>query len=454
MRAVTGVIGPEDLVQKACLMAEDFPELELRPLPYAEETEVLTLFLEHLDIIDIAFFTGNWPYHYVVEHLGSQLTKPVVYVSSHTGSSLHKTLAQMLYHGIDIRHISVDTLPASEIREAYGEIGLAADDVHTLEITSAIPRERLVDFHLELWRKGKTRAAVTFMRTAYLALTGLGVPVFRCTPGIHATREALFRAVLEARALRMKAAQIAVGLCRLSDPPEQSTLPTSELNQMRLKLLQVLFDFARELAASVHPVQGNDFLLFTTRGALEQVTGSFRSLPVLQTIAEAIPVSVAFGFGVGTTAELSQKYATMALDLAVRQGDNCAFVCFDDGRQVGPIGHPRCLAYSIRAEPALAEACAKAHLKTATLNRLQGVLQRSRSDLTTATRLAVDLGVTPRNARRILERLSRAGLAEVVQTEQALRGRPSKVFRVELRPGGKSSPTSHPPVGAGITRPS
>lgn len=467
------MVGPHDMVERTCLMAGDFPELALVPLPYDEETEALSVLESHLDEIDIVFFTGNWPYHYVTERRGFPLPKPTVYVSSHAGSSLHKTLAQMAHRGVDIGRISVDTLSRSEIREAYGEIGLDPGGVHPFEITRAVPRRELVDFHLRLWQRGETRAAVTFLRTAFAALEEAGVPVFRCTPSTHAIREALLRAVLEARALRAKAAQIAVGLCRLADAanPVATVAPGrgaagrgtggdgrattrgmaagaasgSELSQARLKLLQILFDLAGDLAASVFPVQGHEFVLFTTRGALEQATASFRSLPILEVIRETLATPVSFGFGVGSTAQTSHRCATVALDLAIRHGGDCAFVCFDDGAQVGPLGRPDCLEYSRRAEPAVIDVANRAGLSSTTVNRLRAVLQRTRSDVVTARGLAAELGITPRNARRILQHLAQAGLATVVQVEQPPRGRPSLVYRLDI--GGRLSLRHSPPPG-------
>lgn len=460
------------MVNKTCLMAGDFPELRLVPLPYSEETEALTVLESHLQEIDIVFFTGNWPYHYVKEQRASPLPKPAVHVSSRAGSSLHKTLAQMAYRGLDITRISVDTLSPAEIREAYGDIGLDPSGVQIFEITRAVPRQELVDFHLGLWRRGKTTAAVTFLRTAFAVLEKAGMPVFRCTPSTHAIREALLRAVLEARALRAKAAQIAVGLCRLTDPPLLPATPppgeparhgdprgphdgprgrvaaaraTSQLSQARLKLLQILFDVSGELAASVFPVQGDEFVLFTTRGALEQVTASFTSLPLLQTIREAITIPVSFGFGVGSTAHISHRCATLALDLAIRHGGDCAFICFDDGGQVGPLGQSDCLDYSRRAEPAVVEIAARAGLSTTTINRLRAVMRRTRNDMLTARGLAVELGISPRNARRILQHLARAGLATVVQAEQPPRGRPGLVYHLDLG-GGLGFRHSQPPA--------
>jgi response regulator of citrate/malate metabolism len=74
----------------------------------------------------------------------------------------------------------------------------------------------------------------------------------------------------------------------------------------------------------------------------------------------------------------------------------------------------------------------RAGLSKATLERLQELVRASDDGLTTRS-VADHLGIQPRTARRVLNRLERAGLADATGTQLGTgSGRPLVVYRVHL----------------------
>lgn len=181
MRA--GVIGPHDIVAACVETGREYPEVEFIPLPYSLETEALDIFEKHKPAMDLFLFAGSWPYYQVLHLYGTRpMGVPVVTISPENGSTIYKNLARVMAAGKDPRCISLDTVPAEHVKHAYSQLGIPYDGVVYMELTSPIPRDTLIDFHLSHWKRRSTCCALTYIKSVYETLKQEGVPVFRGTP--------------------------------------------------------------------------------------------------------------------------------------------------------------------------------------------------------------------------------------------------------------------------------
>ena len=134
MLSRVAVVGPQDLVAEMIMDGTDFPELELIPLPYEKETEALDLVRANMHKVDVVVFTGPVPYLLTKGKIPPYL--PLVYVR-YSGAALYRVLFQILQQNQGtmnlIEHLSIDTLPASAVKETYEELGLNSSQVYVLD---------------------------------------------------------------------------------------------------------------------------------------------------------------------------------------------------------------------------------------------------------------------------------------------------------------------------------
>lgn len=432
MGQTIGVIGTPDLVMTMLEIAKDFPQHTFLDLHYEDETETVSIFRANVSRMQVCLFTGNWPYTKVREECKEEVNIPLIYISD-AGSAVHKTISKLLIEGVDVRRLSIDTITPEEAAESFGEIGLGLEGIHLMPFAGPIRRREFVSFHKSLWQAGKTAAAVTFLRTAYLELKRSGVRVYRCTPSNGALREAVVKAVLAAQAIETRTYQLVIGLVEMA--VGKSSDEVYKQQKKRAILFQTLLEFGEAAGISVVPMEGTRFGLFLTRGTLEEVTSRYSSFSKAPDIARACSEKVYFGFGVGHTAALCYAYAELALKYSKEAGEACAFVVSEDGRVVGPLGSHGGLDFrrSTVNKKVLNHAMLSG-LSISTIGKIESVLSRNSTSSITPEQLAIGLSISKRNARRILSKLCDAGLAEVSGLDQpGTRGRPQRVYELKLK---------------------
>ena len=433
MGQTIGVIGTPDLVRTVLEIARQFQGHTFLDLHYEDETETVSIFRANKDKMQVCLFTGNWPYAKVkAECQEREISIPLVYISD-AGSAVHKTISKLLIDGVDVRRLSIDTITPQEAAESFGEIGLSLDGLYLMPFAGPIRREEFVSFHKSLWKSGKTAAAITFLRTAYLELKQHGVPVYRCTPSTGALREAVVKAVLEAQAIETRSYQLVIGLTEMASG--RSSAEVYKNQRKRAVLFQSLLEFGEATGISVVPMEGTRFGLFMTRGTLEEVTSGYSSFDKASEITKACSEKVFIGFGVARTAALCYANAELALKYSREAGGGCAFVVSEEGRVIGPLASDGGLDFrrSTVDKKVLNQALASG-LSISTIGKVKSVLARNSTTLITPEQLALSLSISKRNSRRILAKLCAAGLAEVSGLDQpGTRGRPQRVYQINLK---------------------
>ncbi|MCX6030522.1 MAG: hypothetical protein NT169_14645 [Chloroflexi bacterium] len=431
-----GVIGPQDVVNAVLELAAEFPSLQLIPICYQREEETTSLAEQCQGRVDLIVFTGPVPYYIATYNL--KLRIPLFYVRP-VGANLLRALFDLTYHkDIDLRRVSIDTLSRKMVEETYAELNLPADQVFCKEYARPTVAGDLVPFHYSLWKEGKTSAALTCLRSACVELQALGVPAFWITPVKAAIRETLNLAVLEGKHLRSQAVQIVVGICSSDglDELAQRTGAEYEMRRINLALHDLLNNFGEQTHTWVQELDGNDFVLFMTRGVLEQTTQFYQHWPLLDLVRERLSTTISLGIGLGQTAYEAGKNARSALSLARQKGGDCVFVVGQDDTALGPFGRGHALEAVMRTQDARLIAAAKrAHLGIATVSKLDSLTKTLGRETVTTAEIAQRFNMTPRSARRLLSLLDQHGLAEVVGEEQLpSAGRPRMVYRIRLSP--------------------
>lgn len=447
----TAIIGPEYMVQKTLGLAGRFPSLRLKGYPYVdsykESTEILKAIHNEAEVV---LFTGPIPYHYVLNEIHPSV--PTLHVPYTTG---------WLYPGLtkireshDITRITIDAFPRFLVEEAYEEMGLPVERVLTKEYPGIVSKEELLDFHLGNYRKGKSTAALTSLRAAYVDLQRSGVPSAYAVPTASVIAETLEKVHLIGEAQRSKETQIVVGIIAIDDDGKLLRFSPYEAQRIRLAIQQNLLRYAEQIDGSLIPSGGNEHLFFTTRGLFTKSTNWCTAAPLVSEVKQTFDVTISIGVGMGITANQAANHARIALEKAREAGGNACYVLLENKQLFGPLGSDHATNYSLRhLEPEFIRLAEQTGMSSAALSRLLACHSNLGQDCFTAHELAPVLGVTVRSTHRLLIQLVAAGHARVVGEEKlATRGRPRQVFQLLILKGGseqqKTGATPDPNPGS------
>ncbi|GAA0934220.1 hypothetical protein GCM10009560_41120 [Nonomuraea longicatena] len=428
-RVAIGVVGPPDLVEQIMMIGADLPvagDWRLVGAPLAGEHETYEKFSKIADTIDVVLFSG--PLQYDLARQAGELPVPATFVPM-SGASLYAALLRgVLDDGIDPARVSIDSLPAADVEEAYGEIGVSTAGVHLSEYDHPESARGFAAFHEQLHRQGATTAALTTVRSVAKTLTAANVPVLRVLPTSSTLRLALNTAALLGTGSRLEESQIAIAVVELaaSARPSYSGPGNYWQQELRLSLHQSLLADARVMGATVAPRGENGYVVTATVGALAQATDGFRVAPFMDRIRSEAGVPVEVGIGLGGTARDADANALVAVDKARDAGAAAAYLVGGDGTVLAlPLRQRR----RQDTVPVVATKAAKL------LERLVAGLGDGPEALVVDAEIVADvLGVAPRSARRVLQSLAEEGLAwpmPPVKGSQA--GRPRQPYRL-VRP--------------------
>ena len=402
MGLTIGVIGPGDLVDDVAAICEEQPAVTALRFDYDHESRAPGLVEAHGSEVDGWLFTGIVPYQLARD--SEHLTRPAAFVD-YSGDTLLSALVRLQHDGHDITRLSIDTLPAADVTNAFRAAGLPTDGVRTLPYRPSLTSSALVAFH----RRNPAQLAITCLSSVHEELRD-ELTVLRLVPSTHSIRLALRQLLQAAEGQVTEDAQIALGLVEVADD-------------------EGLLREAAALGGTVAAYRAGVYLLVTTRGPLYEVTGGFTGLPMLARLATSQPV-VHIGLGMGRSAAEAENLARRALARARRTGDVAAVLSLRADTDIVLESGPQ----SRVAEPGLAVLSRRVGLSVATLEKLTAVSDAGGGEPLTTRQIAERLGVQQRTARRMLNRLERAGLAERTGNQSTgSSGRPLTLYSLTLR---------------------
>lgn len=427
-----GLFGAEDSLEILESVILTFPEFNCVSISYWHDDEIIEKLNRHREDVDMWLFSGQIPYGYAKKRFESD--QPMFYVPS-TGSSLYRVLLHIAYQrNIPFDRLSFDTFHPSELKQVFTESEIGLQSNYLKHYEEEISTEEVVQYHYQLWKEGKTLAAVTCLKNAQHALIEKGVPSFRVLPAHSAIISTLALIRQTHETLHFKDSQIAVQMIEFDSFSRltKDTFLTDDLHKIEIKMTEKLLDYAKKVDGSLKSAGPGRYIIFTTRGLLEEITKEFTVIPdhdVLRLVGEDAGTC---GIGIGQTAYEAERNAGIALLHAREHRGESWMVVFDDKTIVGPLGQPTQIHYG-GASKQLQSISAQTSLSVATLSKLQAILRKKGEAEMSAHDLAQYMNLTPRSARRILTGLEENGLAKVVAEETLHpRGRPRRIYQIKL----------------------
>lgn len=433
-----GVIGADRGVTNVLKVAADLPAVDVVPLAYRVEEQAGDLLAGAARRIDVALFCGPVPY--LLAHGAIPAGLPTTYIP-YDGSGLVKALFDFFrLPGEGPNAFSIDSVPRDVVMRGVQEVELADVEVVAISDGVLLPRDELVERHGELWRRGRIRAALTYMRSVQQALDSQGVPAIYVQPLASSIRIALERALLMTENRFNEAAQLVVMLARIVRSPAGGS---TQLQKLDLTAQSLLLDVGDEIGAALLPLGEGLYALYTTKAGLDQIPNwALGELPFLRRVSDVLGVDATVGIGFGGTSKEAQSNASRALALADEVPGAAAFAVLRDARVLGPLGAGSATAREARVhDPDLLAEARRVGVAPRSLAQVYAYL--ASFQVFDAEGLARLLGVSDRSARRTVSRLVAAGVVESAGEESVhRRGRPRQLYRLAPPPTVDANPLS------------
>lgn len=367
-------------------------------------------------LCDVLLFTGRVPFEIAQNQV--PLSATALYIR-YSALDLYRSLVIVaLNHGGRMPRMSVDTIDRETVLESFHEVGVRPpDDLYPLSDINVLKPDLdhvFTQFHREKYRQGLAELCVTCMTSVHDELRVEGIPVIRVRTTDSSVREALSRTAMAAQLQKSENSQVAA----LAIAPETS---------QSQKLMTIEKDLANALRGRV--IDDRDArVIVTTRGALERALRRPNTQKIWDALAE---VPAWLGAGYGDSVPEAERNALQSKTLAISTRHHQESL--PDG-SIRRMKDPSSKALQLRNLDSRRQDLLEASgLSQLTISRLQAALAAIGREHVTARELAVEYGVEPRSARRLLAALQRAGIADELGTHAAAgAGRPQLVYKINL----------------------
>ncbi|MBB4827030.1 hypothetical protein HNO89_004321 [Sporosarcina luteola] len=414
-------------------------QIEITPFVYENPIESPRLVKEAKGF-HVLLFTGPVPYYLsrqeIVEKNLPALFIPFdEYVISLT---LHHVRNE---RGALPQQLSFDIQEQQMIDNVFADMNLKTDSIYIKEYKDLIEKnptqfyEELVEFHRDLWLAGKIDLVITSINAVYEKLRLLQIPCSRMVMPEKNIIDTMHTGYTYGELNRSKKAQIAVGFISIKQYKEYIQERGKLAGQeVVLELHQLLLHFAKDMNASLHYLNNEQYLLFGTRGPIEAMAKQEEGLSILRKISEALPIKVGIGFGFGIDANDAEENAQIALAYAMEPADECnCYIVTDNKQVIGPI-EKQSKTFLLRSEDEYYLTLAtKTSLSVSNISKIIEFWEMRSHKGFTAGELADYLELSRRSSSRMLKKLADNGIAAVIGEEQPhAKGRPRSVYQLNL----------------------
>ncbi|MFK9093532.1 hypothetical protein [Bacillus salipaludis] len=430
MKPRAGIIGPNDSVQLISEIATEYHDrLQVVPFIYQNPDEAADIVHKNQHLVDLWILAGPAIYKSFQK---SGVNQPF-FILKLDGASLTKTLVDIGYNDKkSLENISIDMLAERDVFETYRDLGISSQHVYIQEYSNETSLDDLLSFHLKLFKDKKVEICITCLRSVYDQLCLHDIPAYRVTPTRSNIRETLSTAVQKWETIHFKQSQIAAILVKVQgmEKKEDHNMVSYDLHRLNLEIQSAILHFAESISGSFVTIGTGVFVIFSTRGSLQETEKPISSLLEKLALITDLPANI--GIGYGDTALTAEENARLALNHAQNYDSFCAFLVDNSGTIEGPLKEQEAISFQYRTEnKEISEKLKNSGITITTFNKILSVQKRMGNGSITATQIAEWLKMTPRNARRILTGLVEEGIAEIIGEEApASKGRPRKIYRV------------------------
>lgn len=434
MTITIAVISSEPFLPRITKHIHSNDHIQLTTYTYQNPKESAAL-LDDIHDCDVLLFAGPLPYFFAKEKV-EQKKLPAVYIPLDEYTISLSLFHTMLHVPGGLDHISIDMPKAEYIQKVAEELDLASTTWHVKDYSEIIEEggtrfdvEEIIQFHKERWEQKQSHFALTGVDYVYSRLRELNIPAASLISPDKNIRDAVNQAVAYGRLKISKNSQIAVGIAAIH-PLDAPPLDT-QWQDATIVLMQELLELVKETDASIQKLGLDQFIIYGTRGSIEQMIQYGKITQVLGNVDMFAKVTVTIGFGFGLTAKEAEANARIAIYHARKTNESSAYLVTDEKEVIGPL-NTEWKSFQLKSEnKEVLEIAEKTGTSVATITKLIQYVKLRRDNRFTATDLADYLQISRRSSERTLKKLIEHQVVEVVGEEQPYQqGRPRAVYRL------------------------
>ena len=431
MKIQMALFGLEKSVHDMEQFVKQRGDVELHSFIYNKVEEVKEL-VSRVNVCDVYLFSGPLPYLYAKEEIEKN-NIPAVYVPFDE-FALTRALYQLKNNDFpELTRMSIDIMMEQGlVYEILHDLNIETQEIYVYSFGKGtkLDMRQIIDNHLALWQEKKIDYVLTSVGEVEKELLKENVRCKRITMPKRNMEKAIEKAIEMAKHRISKNAQIAVGFVKIKNF-EQIISDKGDFfgQELILKLHQILLAFAHQTYASVLYNGNNQFVIFGTRGILDNITNNYQEFPLIQEIESQLRISIHVGFGLGLTAKQAENFAKMALKECEHMPHSTCFIVNDQGKIIGPLGG----AENFSQSP-LYQLLRQARLNHETSQKFVRFSVLRDFKPFSAHDLAEYFNVTKRGAELTIQKLLQNQIIEIIGEEKPYQaGRPKKLYQVTCR---------------------
>jgi len=386
--------------------------------------------------LDGIIFTGKIPFELIKRAMDQEL--PFSFIE-HNQSNLQRTLLEAnLKYNYDITSISIDSFDLSTVYETYNEFGLNENeiDVHVspIDIFSDDMLAKITQFHMDNITKNNISFCITGISSVHDELTRLHIPCLLLKPTADAVKSVTNNLLLTINSIQNTESQIVVISIEIDMPDEYHLINENEYQLMLEKthVTEEVYIFAERIQAAVVEQGVHNYMLFSTKKAIESETHGFKSVPILKAVSDHTSHTISMGLGFGSTAKAAKVNASKGLNRSLKNGGNQAYIV-KNSDYIGPI-HPEAITSEIKSpisDSIYQQISDATNISVNTIYRLHCIKEKNKTSYFTSKELASEFEISTRSMNRIIKKLELEGYIQIEGSRiMTTSGRPSRILKL------------------------
>ena len=431
------LLAPDSIASKVePIVKTQMDSIELKIYIYNDYIEVLDILNKIQSKYDGIMFAGIISYYLAKQNIKEEVMWE--YFQLHE-SSLLNALFQAQYFNENIKDLSIDTYSKSNLKQIFDMVGVNLNDTNiklyelNLENYRNLNEEAL-EFHKKNLKENKNVCIVTALSKVNNELKNMNIKNYMAIPTESVIMDSFERLYLKYTAKVNKNSQLVSMFIEIDLPSEYSLISKNEYYYIREKnkVSDIVYEFGRDIEATIVEVSFNTYLLFTTKEIIERKTNNFKEISILDWISQKSLHIVSIGIGYGKTAIEAKYNSNIAMIKAKKYDENTAYVVYEDGISVGPINNVK-RKKKEKIDEKILEIATKTNLNINKILKIYNVVDKYKIDCFTTSELSKYCGVSIRSTNRMLNRLEECNYIDIVGKQfPDGAGRPKRIMKFKF----------------------
>ena len=277
---------------------------------------------------------------------------------------------------------------------------------------------KVLDKHINLWKEGKIDVSITRSSNILQKLDEENVNYIFLMPNkLHAI-ESFGRLMKEIELKKFQENSSVAIYMKVDEKYDLNNVIKAIYEYRNISLTNLI----------INHYERNIEILSTYKEVLE-MTNNLEECSLGKYIFDNTYYQIDIGYGIANTIYQAIKNSISAFKEAQNYSVPASFVHSDNGNVIGPLNSNNIKVINNIVTPQINNISKKTGLSTLTIQKLFSIKDKLEENEITISILSDYLGISHRNANRILSKLVEANVATILYTKQtATKGRPKKVF--------------------------